>query len=172
MDLLKKFVKIKNGIEHIQDVLKNRQQEPKKKQTEVWSSNNKETVVPPVKTSTNPVALCLVVPSLVVRNVKKDYPINISDIEKLIDNSLYFLCTELEEATQLSLETTDEDITNVSEQREIYIRINIANGESMIGKKIPYILKRNLPPNGQGVVIQLACLKYLSVSGLEYFNHI
>jgi hypothetical protein len=60
MDLLKKFVK--NGIEHIQDVLKNRQQEPKKKQTEVWSSNNKETVVPPVKTSTNPVALCIFVP--------------------------------------------------------------------------------------------------------------
>jgi hypothetical protein len=169
MDFKKLF---KSGIDNIQDVLKNRQQEPKKKQTEAWSSNNKETVIPPVKTSTNPVALCLVVPSSAVRDVKKDYPINISDIERLIDNSLYFLCTKLEEATQLSIETTDEDITNVSEQREIYIRINIANGESMIGKKIPYILKRNLPSNGQGVVRQLACLKYLSVSGLEYFNHI
>jgi hypothetical protein len=169
MDFKKLF---KSGIDNIQDVLKNRQQEPKKKQTEAWSSNNKETVIPPVKTSTNPVALCLVVPSSAVRDVKKDYTINISDIERLIDNSLYFLCTKLEEATQLSIETTDEDITNVSEQREIYIRINIANGESMIGKKIPYILKRNLPSNGQGVVRQLACLKYLSVSGLEYFNHI
>jgi hypothetical protein len=169
MDFKKLF---KSGIDNIQDVLKNRQQEPKKKQTEAWSSNNKETVIPPVKTSTNPVALCLVVPSSAVRDVKKDYPINISDIERLIDNSLYFLCTKLEEATQLSIETTDEDITNVSEQREIYIRINIANGESMIGKKIPYILKRNLPSNGQGVVRQLACLKFLSVSGLEYFSHI
>lgn len=120
------------------------------------------------------VALCLVVPASVVGNLRNNNPINVSDIENLIDSSLYFLCTSPEDAkaTQQRLELTDEDITNVSEQREIYVRINIADGEDMIGKKVPYILKRNLPSNGQGVVRQLACLKYLSVSGLENFNRV
>ncbi|MBD1883048.1 hypothetical protein [Microcoleus vaginatus] len=122
-----------------------------------------------------PVALCLVVPASVVENVRENSPIDVSGIEKLIDNSLYFLCTTPEDADatwDLLDRTDDEDITTVSEQREIYVRINIAEGEDMIGKKVPYILKRNLPSNGQGVVRQLACLKYLSVSGLENFNRI
>jgi hypothetical protein len=74
--------------------------------------------------------------------------------------------------TQELLDRTKEDIKTVSEQREIYVRINIDDGEDMIGKKVPYILKRNLPSNGQGIVTQLDCLKYLSVSGLENFNRI
>jgi hypothetical protein len=121
-----------------------------------------------------PVALCLVVPASVVENVRENSSIDVSGIEKLIDNSLYFLCTTPEDAnaTWELLDRTNEDITTVSEQREIYVRINIAEGEDMIGKKVPYILKRNLPSNGQGVVRQLACLKYLSVSGLEKFNRI
>ncbi|MDB9454493.1 hypothetical protein [Dolichospermum circinale] len=122
-----------------------------------------------------PVSLSLVVPASVLGgNIKKDYPINIPDIEKLIDNSSYFLCTDSEQADKIQerLELTEENITNVSEQREIYIRINIADAEEMMGKKVPYILKRNLPANGIGVVRELACLKYLSVSGLENFNRI
>jgi hypothetical protein len=122
-----------------------------------------------------PASLSLVVPASVLGgNIKKDYPINISDIEKLIDNSSYFLCTDSEQADKIQerLELTEENITNVSEQREIYIRINIADAEEMMGKKVPYILKRNLPANGIGVVRELACLKYLSVSGLENFNRI
>jgi hypothetical protein len=121
-----------------------------------------------------PVALCLVVSASVVENVRENSPIDVSSIETLIDNSLYFLCTTPEDAdaTWKRLEKTKEDITTLSEQREIYVRINIANGEDMIGKKVPYILKRNLPSNGQGIVTQLACLEYLSVSGLENFNRI
>ena len=120
-----------------------------------------------------PVSLSLVVPASVLGgNIKENYPINISDIEKLIDNSSYFLCTDSEQAdkTQERLELTEENITNVSEQREVYIRINIADAEEMMGKKVPYILKRNLPANGQGIVRKIACLKYLSVSGLENLN--
>jgi hypothetical protein len=122
-----------------------------------------------------PVSLSLVVPASVLGgNIKENYPINISDIEKLIDNSSYFLCTDSEQGdkTQERLELTEENITNVSEQREVYIRINIADAEEMMGKKVPYILKRNLPANGQGIVRKIACLKYLSVSGLENLNRI
>ena len=42
----------------------------------------------------------------------------------------------------------------------------------MIGKKVRYSLKEKLPPNGQGVVRQLACLKPIYTSGLEKFNDI
>ena len=129
---------------------------------------------PPRKKVPVPVALCLIVPASVIENVRENSPIDVSDIEKLIDNSLYFLCTTPEDAnaTWELLDRTKEDIKTVSEQREIYVRINIADGEDMIGKKVPYILKRNLPSNGQGIVTQLACLKYLSVAGLENFNRI
>ncbi len=105
-------------------------------------------------------------------NVTENNLIHASDIEKLIDNASYFLCTSLEDANQQILDLTNEDIKTVSEQREIYVRINIADGQEIIGKKVPYILKRNLPADGQGVVNQLACLKYLSVSGLEKFNRV
>jgi hypothetical protein len=148
---------------------------PRPKEREV--TKNRETLLPSDSSPTrrkNSVDLCLVVPASVVENVRENSPIDVSSIEKLIDNSLYFLCTTPEnaDATWKLLERTGEDITTVSEQREIYVRINIADGEDMMGKKVPYILKRNLPSNGQCVVRQLACLEYLSVSGLEKFNRI
>ncbi|MEH2053926.1 hypothetical protein [Nostoc sp.] len=120
------------------------------------------------------VALCLIVPASALKNLGENDPINISDIEKLIDNASYFLCTHIDEADYIwkLLQTTNEDIKTVNVQREVYIRINISDGEEMIGKKIPYILKRNLPPYGAANIIKLACLKYLSVSGLEKFNRV
>ncbi len=121
-----------------------------------------------------PVALCLVIPASVVRDLRINDKINVFDIKKLIDNASYFLCTSRENAKAISesLHLTNEDITNVSEQREVYIRIDIADGEGIIEKKNQYALKRNLPTNEASVVRELACLKYLSVSGLEKFNRV
>ncbi|PSB38460.1 hypothetical protein C7B69_02925 [filamentous cyanobacterium Phorm 46] len=129
---------------------------------------------PPRQKVPVPVALCLVVPASVVGDIRENHTINVSHIEKLIENASYFLCTSHEDANiiQKRLKLTDEDITTVSEQREFYVRIDIAEGQEMIGKKVQYILKRNLPPNGQGTVKELACLEYLSVSGLENFNRV
>ncbi|MEH2373791.1 hypothetical protein [Nostoc sp.] len=122
----------------------------------------------------SPVGLCLIVPASALKNLGEKEPINISNIERLIDNASYFLCTDIDEADDIfeRIETTTEDIKTVSEQREVYVRINISDGEDMIGKKIPYILKRNLPHYGSANIIELACLKYLSISGLEKFNRI
>ena len=121
-----------------------------------------------------PVGLCLVVPASALGNIRKNHTINVSDIETLIENASYFLCTSPEDANtiQQRLKLTEEDITDVSEQREFYVRIDIADGPEMIGKKVQYILKRNLPQNGQGTVKELACLEYLSVSGLDNFNRV
>ena len=129
---------------------------------------------PPKPKTTQPVDLCLIVPASAIGNLTKNSPIHISEIEQLIDKSLYFLCTSVADANMIwdVLEKTEEDIKTLSEEREVYIRINIPDGEEMIGKKVPYILKRNLPANAQSRVTQLACLKYISVSGLEKFNRV
>lgn len=134
----------------------------------------KDAKTPPPKLKIpQPAALCLVVPASAVRNIKHDRPINVSEIQQLIDNTSYYLCTNPQDANaiQKPLELTDEEITNASENTEVYVRINIDDGEKMIGK-IPYILKKNLPTNGELVITELACLKYLSNSGLEKFNRV
>ncbi len=118
--------------------------------------------------------LCLVVPASVARKFTNNNPIDKAEVEDLIDNASYFLCTNNQKAdtVQENLDLTEEKITDISEQREVYIRINIADGQDMIGKQISYTLKSNLPPHGQGVIRKIACIKYLSVSGLEEFNRI
>ncbi len=124
--------------------------------------------------NSKPVNLSLLVPASLVRNVEKDKNIEVSDIEELIDNSLYFLCTNPGEIKTIeqSLELSKEDITAVSDEREVYIRIQIDDKKEMLSQRVPYILKRNLPPNGKGIVEKLDCLKYLSTSGLEKFNRL
>lgn len=129
---------------------------------------------PPKPKTPQPVALCLIVPASAIGNLTKNSPIHITEIEQLIDKSLYFLCTSVADANIIwdVLERTEEDIKTLSEEREVYIRINIPDGEEMMGKKVPYILKRNLPSQGECMIKQLASLKYLSVSGLEKFNRV
>ena len=123
------------------------------------------------KTISSPqdVALCLIVPASVASNFKKGDQINVSDIENLIDAAFYFLCTEFKKADKLYLETIDNDILPDS-NLEVYVRIDIPNGQEMIDKTIGYILKRNLPYNVKGTIIELACLK--SLSGLQQFNRV
>lgn len=127
-------------------------------------------LAPPLQSLT--VALCLVVPAYVVNKLKDQYPIDANEIENLIDNASYFLCTKLAnaESVQQRLDLTDENILSVGERREVYVKIHIADGQEMLDKTVPYILKRNLPSHGQGVVKKLACLGDLS--GLEAFNRI
>ncbi|MDB9489644.1 hypothetical protein PN478_03765 [Dolichospermum circinale CS-534/05] len=152
--------------------LQNQKQEQRKKE------NHKNSPSPQPKVFTR-ISLCLIVPVSVVRSVKinarENCTINVSDIEILIENASYFLCTNAENDTiDKSLSLTDEDITNLSEEREVYVRIRIGvyDADKMIGNKVRYILKTNLPANGQGTVTKLGCLEYLSVSGLEKFNRI
>ncbi|MEA5597518.1 hypothetical protein [Rivularia sp. UHCC 0363] len=129
---------------------------------------------PPKPKIPKPAVLCLVVSASVVKNLKINNPINVSQIEELIDNASYFLCTSPKDADTIQphLELTDEDILNASDNTEVYVRIDIDYGEEIIGQTVPYILKKNLPRNEKLVVSKLACLKYLSVSGLEKFNRI
>jgi hypothetical protein len=118
------------------------------------------------------VALHLVVSASVVRGKTVNSLITASEIEKLIDDAPYFLCTviDVEKSIESYLSFTDDDISKIHDKREFYIRIIIADGQDMLDKKVPYILKRNLPAHGQGVIRKLACLEDLS--GLEKFNRV
>ena len=138
------------------------------------SNANSKTPAPPPPKKSEYASLCLVVPASVAGKFTNNNPIDKAEVVDLIDNASYFLCTNDQKAdsVQENLDLTDEKITDISEQREVYIRINIADGQDMIGKQISYTLKSNLPPHGQGVIRKIACIKYLSVSGLEEFNRI
>jgi hypothetical protein len=118
-----------------------------------------------------PAALCLVVPAQIASTLKTNTNINVSNVAHLIDNASYFLCTIPEDANRHKqhLILTDEYISTDS-QREVYVRISINDGRDLIGKNISYSLKKNLSPNAQFMVEQLACLRNLA--GLEEFNRI
>ncbi|VXD25067.1 conserved hypothetical protein [Planktothrix serta PCC 8927] len=123
-------------------------------------------------------ALCLVVQASVFIDLKNKHPnalednrLSCYDVKMLIDYSSHFLCIGLEDVASIEehLEITREEITNDSNQ-EVYIRIHIDKGQNLIGKQVPYILKRDLPSDGQRIIQRYNCLKNLS--GLEHFNHI
>ncbi|MBD1218623.1 MAG: hypothetical protein H9536_15140 [Aphanizomenon flos-aquae Clear-A1] len=169
-------VTLKRFSKFFQEVVEDLQ-ETKTNQPKVKSSTNQVPIPPHQKKSSvaKIVDLCLIVPASVIGNLSINDKVDKAIVTNLIDKSLYFLCTdenrETDEILEV-LETTNEDIANLSEQREVYVRIKIVGGQEMIGKKVPYILKRNLPTNGESEVTQLACLKYLSISGLEKFNRV
>ncbi|WP_251957558.1 hypothetical protein [Nostoc commune] len=118
------------------------------------------------------VSLCLVIPASAAYNLRINSSVNVSDLKELIDNASYFLCTESAKVKSIdeSLVPTNEDIASVNERKRIYIRINIPNAQTMIGKDSQYSLKENLPLQEQGTIEKIYCLKYLS--GLEAFNSI
>jgi hypothetical protein len=123
-------------------------------------------------------ALCLVVQASVFIDLKNKYlnawedkRLSCPDVKMLIDYSSHFLCIGVKDVASIEehLEITREEITNDSNQ-EVYIRIHVDKGQNIIGKQVPYILKRDLPSDGQRILQQYYCLKNLS--GLEHFNHI
>jgi len=65
-----------------------------------------------------------------------------STYQRVISRKLYFLCTNVENETiDKSLSLINEDITNLSEEREVYVRIHIGvyDADKMIGNKVRYI---------------------------------
>lgn len=123
-------------------------------------------------------ALCLVVQASVFidlrnnrQNALENKCLSCSEVKMLIDSSSHFLCIKVEDVSSIEdhLETTEEEISNDSNQ-EVYIRIHVDKGQNLIGKQVPYILKRDLPSDGRRIIQRCCCLKNLS--GLENFNHI
>jgi len=120
-----------------------------------------------------PAALCLIVPAKIVSSLRVGSVLSANEVEDLINNTSYFLCTTPEAANQneQNLILTSDCISPDS-QREVYLRIDINDSQDLIDKKTTYTLKTNLPDNEneEFIIKKLNCLKNLS--GLAVFNRI
>jgi hypothetical protein len=130
----------------------------------------------PIQTSTLPsvscetAELCLVVIASIASGVKD--VLSRDELIAIISNASYFLCTDSDTANrnQEKLNMAEDEEILADSNRKVYIRIKIDNGGNMIGQKLPYSLKTNLPENVQGIVKKIARLRDLS--GLEKFNRV
>lgn len=116
-----------------------------------------------------PVELCLIVPARLVSNFSRDQPLTRTEICHLIDNCAYFCCLPAKDLHSLEqdLQPTSEPILH--SERDVYIRIQIEDGENMIDNSSCYGLKKRLPQTG-GVIQE--CKLLANLSGRQHFNRI
>ncbi|GCA93143.1 hypothetical protein [Microcystis aeruginosa] len=112
-------------------------------------------------------SLCLAVPASEVYKLRKGAPLSRDDVVRLIDCATEFLCVP--ESKNISVEIIDEEPSSES-RLKFYVRINLKNGGNIIGKETQYGMKRELPLNVTGKVIQIGFLKNVSI--LRKFNRI
>jgi hypothetical protein len=117
-----------------------------------------------------PAALCLIVPANIVGELTNGSSINIDDLSYLIDSASDFICAAKADADSIEQQMSMTDKIPSDSIREVYIRINLADGRNLIGKKILYMIKTNLPIDTDFFVKKVACLQNLN--GLKFFNHV
>jgi hypothetical protein len=115
--------------------------------------------------------LCLIVPAWLVRNLTPPQTLTREEICELIDNCAYFRCLPSKDLGSLEqdLQPTSEPILPDSE-RDVYIRIQIEDGENMIDNPSCYGLKKRLPQTGTPVIQE--CKLLANLSGRQHFNRI
>lgn len=117
-----------------------------------------------------PAALCLIIPANIVGELTNGSSINIDNLSYLIDNASDFICAAKSEVESIEQQMTMTEKIPLDSIREVYIRINLADGRNLIGKKILYMIKTNLPIDTNFFVEKVACLQNLN--GLKFFNHV
>lgn len=113
-------------------------------------------------------SLCLAVPASEVYKLRKGDPLSRDDVVRLIDCATEFLCVP--EYKKISVETIPDEGRSPESRLKFYVRINLKNGGNIIGKETQYGMKRELPLNVTGKVIQIGFLKNVSI--LRKFNRI
>jgi hypothetical protein len=116
-----------------------------------------------------PTAICLAVPASVVYGLTLGKIINKEKMIELIEAAPEFLCIKAEEANKKVIDVINQEVSPDS-QLKFYIRIDIPNGQEIIGSETKYVIKRDIPPNAQGQIIQLGRLRDASI--LKTFNRI
>jgi hypothetical protein len=128
----------------------------------------KRSVIPPNQPV--PTAICLAVPASAVCDLTVGDLIKRDKIIRLIDESSDFLCIETKEAEKLSIDIDINQTPSPDNQLRFYIRIDISDGQYIIGEKSKYVIKRDLLPNIRGEIKELGRLK--SISSISSFNRI
>jgi hypothetical protein len=116
-----------------------------------------------------PAAICLAVPASAVYDLTSAKRINREKIIELIESAPEFLCIRAEEANKQIIDIINQEVSPES-QLKFYIRIDIPNGQDIIGAETKYVIKRDIPPNTEGKIIQLGRLRDASI--LKSFNRI
>lgn len=132
-------------------------------------SQDQQQNISPEKGRAIPTAICLAVPASAVYDLTEGKLINRERIIQLIESAPEFLCIRKEEADEKIIETIVQEISPDS-QLKFYIRIDIPNGQDIIGAETKYVIKRDIPKNKEGQIIQLGRLRDASV--LKSFNRI
>ena len=117
-----------------------------------------------------PTAICLAVPASEVSDLTEGKPIDRNKIIQLIDAASDFLCFKKEDAEKLSIDIDKNQNPSPDSQLKFYIRIDIADGREIIKKETKYVIKRELPLNAKGEIIDIGRLK--SISSISSFNRI
>lgn len=131
---------------------------------------HEQNTLPPVPPSQPiPTAICLAVPASAVYGLTVGKRINREKIIELIESAPEFLCIRTEEAEQQMIDVINQEILQDS-QLKFYIRIDIPNGQYIIGAETKYVIKRDIPKDTEGKIIQLGRLRDASV--LKSFNRI
>jgi len=146
--------------------LKERQNKKKRNRSpQNYTTENFRRPLPPV-----PAALCLIIPANIVGELTNGSNINIDYLSYLVDNASDFVCATKSEVDSIEQQMTMTEKIPLDSIREVYIRINLADGRNLIGKKILYMIKTNLQIDTDFFVEKVACLQNLN--GLKFFNHV
>ncbi|MEA5536606.1 hypothetical protein [Crocosphaera sp. XPORK-15E] len=132
-------------------------------------TSTKNITSPALPSKPIPTAICLAVPASVVYGLTLGKPINREKMIELIEAAPEFLCLKAEEADQKIIDTINQEISPDS-QLKFYIRIDIPNGQNIIGEETKYVIKRDIPANTEGKIIQLGRLRDASI--LKSFKRI
>lgn len=117
-----------------------------------------------------PTSICLVVPASEVFGLTVGYLIDRNQIIRLIDSSSDFLCMAQKEAENLLIDIDMNQTALPDSKLDFYIRIDISDGQNIIGKETKYVIKRDLLPNIRGEIKKLGLLE--SISSVSSFNRI
>ena len=132
-------------------------------------SRKQNTIHPVLPSQPIPTAICLAVPASAVYGLTVGKRINREKIIELIESAPEFLCIRTEEAEQQMIDVINQEILQDS-QLKFYIRIDRPNGQDIIGAETKYVIKRDIPKDTEGKIIQLGRLRDASV--LKSFNRI
>ena len=115
--------------------------------------------------------LHLIVPARAVSRIQPEEDIEKHEVEALVSEASYFLCTELHSNSSSfpPLNLTNKEFASDSQQ-EVYVRVDIGDSQNMVGENLTYTLKINLPSGRKFAVKEVASLSDLS--GLEKFNRV
>jgi hypothetical protein len=118
-----------------------------------------------------PTAICLIVPASDVFGLTVGKSIiNKDEIIRLIDVSSDFLCVSQQEAENLSIDININQTASPDSKLDFYVRIDIPDGQNIIGKETKYVIKRDLLPDVRGKIKKLGLLE--SISSISSFNRI